>query len=158
MPSLGRYPFTRARRSLPGFKNGTRLGGTDTRSPVLGLRPTRGGRCRTRKLPKPRSSTLSPLLRASMILVRNTPTMPSVCVFGSCICAATRATKCAFVIIPYRFDAALVRRGEYTTVIRVRCESRHLRQSARCWCRWPGGWTDSRLGRQRGRWEGGMVP
>ncbi len=45
------------------------MGGTSTRSPVLGLRPRRGSRRRRRKLPKPRSSTFSPFARA----VRRTP-------------------------------------------------------------------------------------
>src|SRR5271155_6025009 len=37
-----------------------RLAGTSTRAPVLGFRPTRGCRCRVRKLPNPRISILSP--------------------------------------------------------------------------------------------------
>ena len=37
-----------------------RLDGTSTRVPVFGLRPTRGCRCRVRKLPNPRISILSP--------------------------------------------------------------------------------------------------
>src|SRR5579862_3071061 len=37
-----------------------RLEGTSTRVPVFGLRPTRGCRCRVRKLPNPRISILSP--------------------------------------------------------------------------------------------------
>src|ERR1700730_18670035 len=37
-----------------------RLEGTSTRVPVFGLRPTRGWRCRVRKLPNPRISILSP--------------------------------------------------------------------------------------------------
>ena len=41
------------------------MGGTSTRSPVLGLRLLRGSRRRRRKLPKPRSSTFSPLCSAS---------------------------------------------------------------------------------------------
>src|SRR5262245_17195470 len=46
--------------SLPGLKYGTFFGGTSTLSPVLGLRPLRGSRLRSRKLPKPRSSIFSP--------------------------------------------------------------------------------------------------
>src|SRR3984957_522857 len=40
-----------------------RFAGTSTRAPVFGLRPTRGWRCRVRKLPKPRISILSPVRR-----------------------------------------------------------------------------------------------
>ena len=40
-----------------GLKKGIFLAGTSTRSPVLGLRPTRGLRWRVRKLPKPVSYT-----------------------------------------------------------------------------------------------------
>ena len=40
-----------------------RLDGTSTRVPVFGFRPTRGCRCRVRKLPNPRISILSPVRR-----------------------------------------------------------------------------------------------
>src|SRR6202044_3741602 len=52
--------FTKSFSSLLGLKKGIFLDGTSTRSPVLGLRPTRGLRWRVRKLPKPRISILSP--------------------------------------------------------------------------------------------------
>src|SRR6185437_4604464 len=52
--------LTRSFNSLLGLKNGIFLAGTSTRSPVFGLRPTRGLRWRVRKLPKPRISILSP--------------------------------------------------------------------------------------------------
>src|ERR1700712_2062790 len=52
--------LTESRSSLLGLKNGTRLAGTSTFSPVLGLRPIRAFRWRVLKLPKPRISILSP--------------------------------------------------------------------------------------------------
>ena len=54
-----------SRSSFPGLKCGTRLAGTTTPAPVLGLRPVRLSRRRTRKLPKPRSSILSPCLQGA---------------------------------------------------------------------------------------------
>ena len=53
--------LTLSSSSLPALKNGTALAGTWTAAPVLGLRPCFARRLRVRKLPKPRSSTLSPL-------------------------------------------------------------------------------------------------
>src|SRR6266436_2141820 len=70
---------TISRSSLPGLKNGTRFAGICTVSPVLGLRPSRGLRLRIRKLPKPRNSTLSPSLSASVIQVSIMLTTASVC-------------------------------------------------------------------------------
>src|SRR6185503_1745331 len=67
--------------SLPGLKYGTRLGGTSTLSPVLGLRPLRGSRWRRRKLPNPRSSILSPRCSASTIVWKTVSTMTSECFF-----------------------------------------------------------------------------
>ncbi len=52
---------------MPGLKYGTFLAGTTTPCPVFGLRPVRLPRLRMRKLPKPRSSILSPRCRASTI-------------------------------------------------------------------------------------------
>src|SRR6202007_422706 len=53
-------PFTRSFSSLLGLKKGIFFAGTSTRSPVLGLRPMRGLRCRVRKLPKPGILFFSP--------------------------------------------------------------------------------------------------
>jgi hypothetical protein len=61
------------------IKNGTRFAGICTVSPVLGFRPSRGFRLRIRKLPKPRNSTLSPSLSASVIQVSIMLTTASVC-------------------------------------------------------------------------------
>lgn len=44
------------RKALPGLKCGTRRSGIGTLWPVRGLRPMRGGRWLTEKLPKPRIS------------------------------------------------------------------------------------------------------
>src|SRR6266508_5787862 len=59
------WPSTRSRSSLPTLKKGIRLAATDTRAPLLGLRPCLARRCFTTKLPKPRISIRSPWARAS---------------------------------------------------------------------------------------------
>src|ERR1039457_5179341 len=69
--------FTRAFSSLLGLKYGMRLGGTSTRVPVLGLRPTRGWRWRVRKLPNPRISILSPARNERTMLSKMASTMTS---------------------------------------------------------------------------------
>src|SRR5262245_37108506 len=61
----GSFPSTRNLSSLPTLKNGTRFAATDTRTPLLGLRPCRARRCFTTKLPKPRISIRSPWASAS---------------------------------------------------------------------------------------------
>ncbi|CFW34381.1 Uncharacterised protein [Bordetella pertussis] len=47
---------THSRSSLPALKCGTCLPGTSTCSPDFGLRPIRGERCDSEKLPNPRIS------------------------------------------------------------------------------------------------------
>src|SRR5215469_8190187 len=69
--------LTESRSSFEGLKNGTRLAGTSTLAPVLGLRPVRAFRCRVRKLPKPRISILSPAFRAPMTDSKRVSTMTS---------------------------------------------------------------------------------
>src|SRR5579863_2796189 len=54
-----------------------RLEGTSTRVPVFGLRPTRGCRCRVRKLPNPRISILSPPRRDFTMLSKIASTITS---------------------------------------------------------------------------------
>src|SRR5579863_8640492 len=54
-----------------------RLEGTSTRVPVFGLRPTRGCRCRVRKLPNPRISILSPPRRDFTMLSKMASTITS---------------------------------------------------------------------------------
>lgn len=53
--------FTRSRNSFPGLKCGTYLPESATDSPVFGLRPMRGGRKCSEKLPKPRISIRLPV-------------------------------------------------------------------------------------------------
>lgn len=59
--------FTRSLISTPGLKWGTYFAGTITFSPVLGLRPTLGGRSCTLKLPNPRISTRPPVASFSVM-------------------------------------------------------------------------------------------
>src|SRR5690606_25457722 len=61
---------TRSRNCLPGLKCGTRFSGTITLSPDFGLRPMRGGRLLSAKLPKPRISMRWPVARAFVIASR----------------------------------------------------------------------------------------
>src|SRR5512137_1707532 len=60
-------PSTRSFSSLPTLKNGKRLGGTSTEAPVMGLRPRRGSRVLTVKLPNPRISIRSSFFMAPTI-------------------------------------------------------------------------------------------
>src|SRR5262245_54615103 len=103
-----------SRSSLPGLKCGTRLAGTTTPAPVFGLRPRRLSRRRILKLPKPRSSILSPRCSASMIEVNTASTMTSECLRVSSETCATCSTSSAFVMPPRRrclFLGALARTG-----------------------------------------------
>ena len=69
------YPRTTALlRGREGWKTGTSRAGTSTGSPVLGLRPVRALRCRTLKVPKPRSSIPSPRASASFAASRKAST------------------------------------------------------------------------------------
>src|SRR5688572_24086687 len=96
--------LTSSRRRLPTLKNGTRFSGTLTLSPVLGFRPLRELRCRMRKLPKPRSSTLSPLLRASVMLSKTVLTMSSVSFLVSVATFATSSISSALVMKETPFE------------------------------------------------------
>src|SRR5258707_5508594 len=60
--------LTRSRKSFPGLKCGTYLPDNATASPVFGLRPWRGGRKCSEKLPKPRISMRSPCESASLMI------------------------------------------------------------------------------------------
>src|SRR3989440_2550157 len=86
--------------SLPGLKYGTFLGGTSTLSPVFGLRPFRGSRLRSRKLPNPRSSIFSPRCSASMMLLNTVSTMTSECFFVRSDTRDTSSTSSALVMLP----------------------------------------------------------
>ena len=61
---------TRSRKAFPGLKWGRRRSGTSTDTPVLGLRPVRGGAEFTLKLPKSLISIRCPSARASCIAAR----------------------------------------------------------------------------------------
>ena len=87
---------TFSRRSFPALKNGTLLEATRTASPVLGLRASRALRLRARKLPKPRNSTLSPSLKASVMHVNKTLTTASVCLLVRWSLSATLAASSDF--------------------------------------------------------------
>ena len=89
---------TFSRSSLPALKKGAFLAGTWTASPVLGLRPCRASRLRGRKLPNPRSSTLSPSRNASAMHPKKMPTMASVCLLVKWTLSATLAASSAFVM------------------------------------------------------------
>src|SRR5579862_6415158 len=80
--------FTRSRRSLPGLKCGTCLPESATASPVLGLRPWRGGRKCSEKLPKPRISMRSPCESASLMISRICFSASSTSLAGRCFCFA----------------------------------------------------------------------
>src|SRR5499425_2414597 len=94
------YVLTSSRSLFPTLKKGTRFSGTLTLSPVLGLRPFRELRCRMRKLPKPRSSTLSPLASASVMLSKTVFTMSSVSFFVRLDSLETSSMRSALVMSP----------------------------------------------------------
>src|SRR5579863_7981140 len=102
--------FTRSFNSLLGLKNGIFFAGTSTRSPVFGLRPTRGLRCRVRKLPKPRISILSPARRERTTLSKIVSTITSLSFRVSSAKRETSSIRSALVITPLR-SGGLVRRG-----------------------------------------------
>src|SRR6185369_3513058 len=86
--------------SFPGLKYGTFFGGTSTLSPVFGLRPLRGSRLRSRKLPKPRNSIFSPRCSASMMLRNTVSTMTSECFLVRSETRETSSTSSALVMLP----------------------------------------------------------
>src|SRR3954471_13271436 len=91
--------------SLPGLKYGTFFGGTSTLSPVFGLRPFRGSRLRSRKLPNPRSSIFSPRCSASMMLRNTVSTITSECFFVRSDTRETSSTSSALVMLPFVISA-----------------------------------------------------
>src|SRR5439155_7975280 len=86
--------------SFPGLKYGTFFGGTSTLSPVFGLRPFRGSRLRSRKLPNPRSSIFSPRCSASMMLRNTVSTITSECFLVRSDTRETSSTSSALVMLP----------------------------------------------------------
>src|SRR5581483_9431353 len=67
---VGRHWLSSSFSSLPALKNGTFLAGTVTVVPVFGLRPSFIRRERSRKLPKPRISVLSPFWSELRMLLK----------------------------------------------------------------------------------------
>src|SRR5271157_637412 len=92
--------LTMSFNSLLGLKNGIFLAGTSTRSPVLGLRPTRGLRWRVRKLPKPRISILSPARSERTTLSKIVSTITSLSFRVSSAKRETSSIRSALVISP----------------------------------------------------------
>src|SRR5271166_3038457 len=90
--------LTMSLSSLLGLKYGIFLAGTSTRSPVLGLRPTRGLRWRVRKLPKPRISILSPARSERTMLSKMVSTMTSLSFRVSSASPETSSIRSALVI------------------------------------------------------------
>src|SRR5688572_9446648 len=96
--------LTRSRRSLPGLKCGTYLPDSATASPVLGLRPCRGGRKCSENEPKPRISMRSPADRASLMISRICLSASSTSLAGRCFCFAVMISMSSdFVMGRYRF-------------------------------------------------------
>src|SRR5258708_7541575 len=107
--------FTRSFSSLLGLKNGIFFAGTSTRSPVFGLRPTRGLRWRVRKLPKPRISILSPARSERTTLSKIVSTITSLSFRVSSAKRETSSIRSALVI------ASLL------SLLRLASQSRNIR-------------------------------
>src|SRR5215475_4020936 len=90
--------LTKSLSSLLGLKKGIFFAGTSTRSPVYGLRPTRGLRWRVRKLPKPRISILSPARSERTMLSKMVSTMTSLSRRVTSARRETSSIRSAFVI------------------------------------------------------------
>src|SRR5579859_189483 len=110
--------FTRSFNSLLGLKKGIFLAGTSTRAPVLGLRPTRGLRCRVRKLPKPRISILSPDRRERTTLSKIVSTMISLSLRVNSAKRETSSIKSALVMafIPPEIGLRVKNRFTYSKI------------------------------------------
>src|SRR5215467_7205669 len=76
---------------------------------VLGLRPFRELRWRIRKLPKPRSSTLSPFDNASVMLSKIVLTIVSVSFLVRLETFETSSIRSAFVIVYSRRNSGVTR-------------------------------------------------
>src|SRR4029079_5255694 len=88
----------------PALKNGTFLAGTATVAPVLGFRPSFIRRARSRKLPNPRISVLSPFFTESPTKSKIVLTTISACRFVKVVtCSDTRSMIWAFVILDSPF-------------------------------------------------------
>src|SRR6185312_9797526 len=91
--------LTRSRRSLPGLKCGTYLPERATASPVLGLRPCRGGRKCSEKLPNPRISMRSPCESASLMISSICFNASSTSFAGRCFCFAVMISMSSDFVI-----------------------------------------------------------
>src|SRR5262245_14125947 len=91
--------LTRSRRSLPGLKCGTYLPDSATVSPVFGLRPWRGGRKCSEKLPKPRISMRPPWASASLMISRICLTASSTSLAGRCFCFAAMSSMSSDLVM-----------------------------------------------------------
>src|SRR3989440_641416 len=80
--------FIRSRRSLPGLLCGACSTPLASAYPVLGLRPWRGGRKCSEKLPKPRISMRSPCDSASLMISRICFSASPTSFAGRCFCLA----------------------------------------------------------------------
>ena len=108
--------LTKSFNSLLGLKKGIFFAGTSTRSPVLGFRPTRGLRCRVRKLPKPRISILSPARRDRTTLSKIVSTITSLSFRVSSAKRETSSIRSALVIRPLSPGQSSI----------IKCESRSI--------------------------------
>src|SRR5689334_12076923 len=100
------YWLSNSLSSLPALKKGTFFAGTATVAPVFGLRPSFIRRDRSRKLPNPRISVLSPFFKESRTQSKIVFTTISACRLVNVVtCSETRSIICAFVIfgLPFRY-------------------------------------------------------
>src|SRR5207249_12297634 len=109
--------FTRSFSSLLGLKKGIFFAGTSTRSPVLGLRPTRGLRCRVRKLPKPRISILSPTRSERTMLSKIVSTITSLSLRVNSASRETSSIRSAFVIRLFAPPTLFLRRALESAIL-----------------------------------------
>src|SRR5579872_783085 len=123
--------LTKSFSSLLGLKKGIFLAGTSTRSPVLGLRPTRGLRWRVRKLPKPRISILSPARSERTMLSKIVSTTTSLSLRVNSTRPETSSIRSALVIITVLSNSSRIRRPGHSFVTwiyptPVECRSHNL--------------------------------
>src|SRR5437667_12772942 len=109
--------FTRSFNSLLGLKKGIFFAGTSTRSPVLGLRPTRGLRCLVRKLPKPRISILSPTRSERTMLSKIVSTITSLSLRVNSASRETSSIRSAFVIRLFAPPTLFLRRALESAIL-----------------------------------------
>src|SRR6202171_3062566 len=84
--------------SLPGLKYGIFLAGTETLTPVFGLRPMRAPLSRSRNDPNPRSSIFCPSFKDRTMASKTVSTIASACFLVTSVATATLSISSAFVI------------------------------------------------------------